>query len=66
MTRCARCSRDVADEHIRWRNPLRAQAKDADGFLQLGTVEYTSDSGQADPGAAPYCSKCREEMDKAD
>jgi hypothetical protein len=63
MTKCARCDRKVEDDDIRWRNPLSPVAKDQDGFLQLGTAEYTSSPGQDDPGAAPYCSTCRAEMD---
>ena len=63
---CFGCKHDVVDADIRWRNLLRAGSKDADGVLNLATTEYTSDPGQQDPGAAPYCSECRKKMDKPD
>ena len=57
--RCCRCERDVPDTDIRWRNPARGLARDAEGVLGMASVEYDADPRQADPGAAPYCSTCR-------
>ena len=64
MTKCSLCGEDVDDADIKWRNPVRALSKSANGTLNMGTIEHSLDPGQRDPGAAPYCSKCREKLDK--
>jgi hypothetical protein len=63
---CSLCGRDVDPSDIKWRNPLRPVTLDANGVLGLAMVEYETDPGQQDPGAAPYCSKCRDDMDPTD
>jgi hypothetical protein len=65
-TRCFRCEREVQDTDLRWCNPVRGLVVDTEGVLRMVLVEYDEDPGKADPGAAPYCSTCRADLDEGD
>ena len=64
--RCFRCEREVQDTDIRWCNPVKGLVVDAAGVLRMALLEYDEDPGKADPGAAPYCSTCRADLDEGD
>ena len=57
---------EVQDTDLRWCNPVRGLVVAAEGALRMELVEYDEDPGKADPGAAPYWSTCRADLDEGD
>jgi hypothetical protein len=45
---------------------VRGLVVDSEGVVRMAVVEYDEDPGEADPGAAPYCSTCRTDLDEGD